>query len=134
MATVESYERPRTIEAALAALARPGAIPLGGGTLLNARPTREAVAIVDLQALGLDRIEPLAEGRLRIGAGVTLQALVDHPAVPATVREAARRGSRAPSAPPQPSAAASRPVSPTASSSPRCSCTTSPSTPRRAPL
>jgi len=91
MATVRSYERPATIEAAVAALRRAGSVVLGGGTLLNAQPTPEPVALVDLQALPLLRIEETGAHSLSIGAGVRLQALVEHPAVPPAVREAARR-------------------------------------------
>jgi probable selenate reductase FAD-binding subunit len=91
MATVVSYERPSTIDEALALLLRPGTIALGGGTKVNAAPTAEPVAIVDLQALGLDRIEPLGGHAVRVGATATLQELAEHAAVPAAVREAARR-------------------------------------------
>ena len=66
------YVRPATIADAVAAGAQPGASYLAGGTnLLDlmkggiARPNR----VVDISHLpGLDRIEPLADGSLRIGA------------------------------------------------------------------
>jgi probable selenate reductase FAD-binding subunit len=90
MATVRSYDRPATVEAARAAVRRHGAVVLGGGTSVNATPTEEPVAVVDLQALGLDQIE-VDHRLLRIGASVTLQALAEHRAVPHAVREAARR-------------------------------------------
>ena len=91
MATVSAYERPSTIEDAVRCLGRPGAVPVGGGTKVNAAATAEPVVIVDLQALGLDRIERVEAGRLRIGATVTLHRLVDSTDVPAVIREAARR-------------------------------------------
>lgn len=72
------YHRPTTLEEALHLLARPQppTRPLGGGTLLN-RPSAEAFAVVDLQALALDFIQ--AEGNtLRVGATLTLQALLDY--------------------------------------------------------
>ena len=90
MATVNRYVRPATLEAARTALRDSGAVVLGGGTVVNAAPTPEPVTVVDLQALGLDRIE-VDHLWLRIGATVTLQALSEHPAVPDAVREAARR-------------------------------------------
>lgn len=58
--------------------------------MLNAAPGPEVITIVDLQALGLDRVE-VDHLWLRIGATVTLQELADHPAAPQAVREAARR-------------------------------------------
>jgi carbon-monoxide dehydrogenase medium subunit/putative selenate reductase FAD-binding subunit len=91
MATVSGYERPVTIEAALDELRAPTAVVLGGGTRLNAAPTAEPVLLVDLQSLGLDRIAPTGMRTLSVGAGATLQSLVDAPDVPQAVREAARR-------------------------------------------
>ncbi len=64
---------------------------LAGGTLLGAEPPDEATVMVDLQELGLDRIELEAGFSLRIGAMATLQQLMDAPDAPAIVREAARR-------------------------------------------
>ena len=67
------YHRPTEVAGALALLARPGAVALGGGTNLVdlmklgvARPE----ALVDVTRLGLDQVEELPEGGLRMGAGV----------------------------------------------------------------
>ena len=68
------YVRPATIADAIAAAAEPGAAYLAAGTnLLDlmkgniVRPTR----LVDVSRLpGLDRVERLADGSLRIGAMV----------------------------------------------------------------
>ncbi len=83
------------MEAALALLERPRAIAVGGGTSVVADllggSSRQQHEIVDLQALGLDRIERRGGGGLDIGATVTLQQLVDSGDVPAVIREAARR-------------------------------------------
>ena len=51
------YYRPQSLEEALELLARPGltTVPLGGGTVVN-QPSPEPVAVVDLQALGLNMI------------------------------------------------------------------------------
>ncbi|WP_225782202.1 xanthine dehydrogenase family protein subunit M [Xenophilus sp. Marseille-Q4582] len=67
-----SYERAATPEAAVAALARtPGARLIAGGTnLLDLMKLRvEAPThLIDINAVGLDRITPTDEGGLRIGA------------------------------------------------------------------
>jgi probable selenate reductase FAD-binding subunit len=91
MATVSGYERPSTIDEALALLLRPGAVALGGGTKLNAAATAEPVVVVDLQALALDRIETRGGRAVHVGATASLQRLAEHAAVPAAVREACRR-------------------------------------------
>jgi len=91
MAPVLSYTRPHSLDDALAALARPSAVPIGGGTKLHGGAPGAPVDVVDLQALGLDHIGPPVGATLHIGAAATLQAVVDNPDVPDVVREAARR-------------------------------------------
>jgi CO/xanthine dehydrogenase FAD-binding subunit len=76
------YHRPETIEAALELLARPQprTLPLGGGTVLN-RPSAGTIAVMDLQALGLDGLQ--ADGNsLGIGSTVKLAKLSDAPGLP----------------------------------------------------
>jgi CO/xanthine dehydrogenase FAD-binding subunit len=91
MAIISAYQRPATLEAALACLARPAAVLLGGGTKLNAVTAPGPIEVVDLQALGLGRIDKL-DGRMAvIGATVTLSRLAASPVVPDVIREAARR-------------------------------------------
>ncbi|MGD0377030.1 MAG: FAD binding domain-containing protein [Streptosporangiaceae bacterium] len=91
MAIISGYHRPATLEAALTCLARPATVPLGGGTKLNGTAATGPIEVVDLQALGLDRIDRL-DGRMAvIGATVTLSQLADSPVVPHVIREAARR-------------------------------------------
>ncbi len=90
MSTVSVYWRPVTLDAALALAHRDGAVPIGGGTKVNAASSAGPVEIIDLQALGLDRIEPTAAG-VSIGATATLQQVADEMLVPAAVRDAARR-------------------------------------------
>jgi len=91
MAIISAYQRPATMEAALACLGRPGAVPLGGGTKLNAAATAGPVEVVDLQALGLGRIDRL-NGRMAVlGATVTLSQLAASHFVPDVIRDAARR-------------------------------------------
>ncbi len=91
MATVSGYVRPHSIPEALALLGEPAAVALAGGTLLNARPTDEAVLMVDLQALGLSGIERAGERRVRLGAMTTLQEIVESELAPEALRAAARR-------------------------------------------
>jgi CO/xanthine dehydrogenase FAD-binding subunit len=57
---------------------------------VNATPS-QAVEIVDLQSLGLDRIATVGNAMLRIGATATLEQLMEAAAAPAVVRDAARR-------------------------------------------
>ena len=89
------YHRPTTLDQAMKLIVRtdPRTYPLGGGTVLN-RPSPERFAVVDLQALGLNKIhksgnnpstgfrqaQPASSGqRLEIGATTTLQALLESP-------------------------------------------------------
>lgn len=82
------YHRPRTLEAALELLARsePRTLPLGGGTVLN-RPSGEAVAVVDLQALGLDGVQ-VSGNHLVVGATVPLARLAKQPELQPALKQA----------------------------------------------
>ncbi len=74
---IVEYHRPSTIQETLALLARvqPVTAPLGGGSLLN-QPSPEPVAVVDLQSLGLDKIEGRGNSFL-VGATALLRALCE---------------------------------------------------------
>lgn len=74
---ITEYHRPSTLEAALKLLRRkaPATRPMGGGTVLSA-PGGDPVAVVDLQALKLNKIS-LRGKTLHIGATATLQSLLD---------------------------------------------------------
>ncbi len=87
---IVEYARPQTLEQALELLKRPGlrTIPIGGGSALE-RASSEPLAVVDLQALGLDKISPRGNF-LDLGATVTLQALFEYAATPPAVRDAIR--------------------------------------------
>ena len=78
-----TYKSAKSEEEAVQALG-PGALPLAGGTtLLNLMKDRvvEPNVLVNLKSIrGFDRIEAVSDG-LRIGAGVTLAALLENPAV-----------------------------------------------------
>lgn len=88
---IVAYHRPATLQEALDLLSRsePVTVPLGGGTVLS-RPSAGKFAVVDLQLLGLDRIERVGS-RLIIGAAVTLQNLYAHADIPDGLREAIAR-------------------------------------------
>lgn len=76
---ITEYHRPQTIDEALALLARaqPVSVPLAGGSALN-RQSSQPLAVVDLQALGLDQITQRGN-TLEIGAMVRLQNLLEGP-------------------------------------------------------
>jgi probable selenate reductase FAD-binding subunit len=83
---ITEYFRPTTIEEALALIARPDVLPMGGGTLLS-RSSERSYAVIDLQALALDKIHKTGE-KLEIGATVTLQLLLESPHAPAALKAA----------------------------------------------
>ena len=90
---ITTYHRPQTLDEALALLAGPNTVPLGGGTLLS-RPTGDPVSAVDLQALGLDSLRvkgnpSTSSGQaLEIGATVTLQQLLESEYCPPALKTA----------------------------------------------
>lgn len=75
------FHRPTTLAAALDLLRRPAprAQPLMPGPRLPDDPFAGLEAAVDLSALGLDAVTRDADGGLRLGALLTLQALSEHP-------------------------------------------------------
>lgn len=85
---ITEYHRPNTIEEALRLLARQDVktLPLGGGSVLNT-PQPQQYAVVDLQALGLNRIEKKGN-TLLAGATATLQELLDTPDLPVALTKA----------------------------------------------
>ncbi|HTX92581.1 MAG TPA: FAD binding domain-containing protein [Anaerolineales bacterium] len=83
------YFRPSTLEEALQLLSKPEVRPLGGGTLLT-RAKEGSFAVVDLQALGLNKIHK-AGSSLAIGATVTLSQLLESAHIPPALAESLRR-------------------------------------------
>lgn len=83
---ITTYHRPQTLDEALTLLAQPNTVPLGGGTLLS-HPTVDPVSVVDLQALGLNRIHEKGNN-LEIGATVTLQQLLESEHCPGALKSA----------------------------------------------
>ncbi|MCP3934396.1 MAG: hypothetical protein GY708_03385 [Actinomycetia bacterium] len=93
MPSVLAYHRPENLEEAAILLAEPNRRAVGGGTVVVPQsriPSDGGVEIVDLQSLGLDRIEALGE-RVTIGAMVRLGDLMLDESVPALLRDLARR-------------------------------------------
>lgn len=89
---IVSYHRPIALGDAVALLTEPDRLIYAGGTTIHHTTTGEPIEVVDLQALGLDRIESAdADDRsVRLGATATLQAISEHAGVPEAVRDAAR--------------------------------------------
>lgn len=91
MSTAVEYRRPTDLGEALALLARPGAAVLAGGTAVNAGPRPSADLLIDLQALGLDRIESDGQAAVTFGAMLRLSQVAGAPTVPTWLRELARK-------------------------------------------
>lgn len=91
---ITSYHRPQTLAEALALLSQPATIPLGGGTKINtpqfSGPQTGDFAVVDLQALGLDKIHKTGN-TLEIGATATLQQLLESDHTPQALKQAIRQ-------------------------------------------
>jgi aerobic carbon-monoxide dehydrogenase medium subunit len=85
---ITNYFRPQTLDEALKLLAQPETRPLGGGTWLN-QPHDEKFAVVDLQALGLNKIHKVGNN-LEIDACVTLQQLLEAAHCPLALTQAIR--------------------------------------------
>ncbi len=82
------YHRPEKIEDMIDLLSRksPVTIVLGGGLFIN-EVIKEPIGVVDIQDLGLDGIK--SRGKLiDIGAGVTLQSLLEQPDIPLALKDA----------------------------------------------
>jgi CO/xanthine dehydrogenase FAD-binding subunit len=85
---ITEYHRPQTMEKALELLSMPYTYPLGGGTVLTL-PRDETFAVVDLQALGLNKLHKSGD-KLEIGATATLQDLLNNSHSPVALRSAIR--------------------------------------------
>jgi len=87
---ISEYYRPSNLDEALRLVAQPSTLPLGGGTMLSASSDSDAIAVVDLQSVGLSGIE--VEGsRVSVGAMTLLQDLVDSPLIPTMIQDLAHR-------------------------------------------
>jgi CO/xanthine dehydrogenase FAD-binding subunit len=87
---IVAYHRPQSIEDALALLARPDpkTVVLGGGLYLNQKGMGD-IAVVDVQALGLNAIQPKGNV-LVLGSAVTLQELLTSGEIPQALQKSIR--------------------------------------------
>ncbi len=92
MQAITGYHRPSGLDEALALLNRDDvqSVVIGGGTLIGAGFVPASAEIVDIQAFADATIE-LRHERIRYGAMVRLQDLIDHSATPPLLAETARR-------------------------------------------
>lgn len=92
MPQLKNYHRPESVEAALELLGRSDVRTalVAGGTYLTPRIDEDVEEVVDLQATGLDQVE-YEDGRMTLGAMVTMQAVVNDEEAPPLLREMARR-------------------------------------------
>lgn len=89
MNMIRAYHRPKNIEEALKLLALPDTLPMGGGTILT-QDKENNFSVVDLQALGLDKIKKKGN-LLDIGATVTLRQLEESEYIPQALKTAITR-------------------------------------------
>lgn len=89
MYRIDGYHRPTSVTEAVGLLAEPGRLALAGGTSIRHDGGSRPTEVVDLQALGLDRITS-EQDVVHLGAMVRLHDLVGHEAVPDLVRRTAR--------------------------------------------
>ncbi len=87
---IGEYFRPKTVEEALLLLTEKGKIrkPLGGGTSLSRQVSRH-FDVVDLQNVGLDRIEESGQN-LVAGSTLRFDLLLAHPGVHPEIKRAIR--------------------------------------------
>jgi len=88
---IREYHRPSDKQAALALLARQDVqtLVLAGGLSVNGERRKDEVELVDIQSLELTDIDSRGK-TLVLGAGVTLQALLNHPDTPAALAKSIR--------------------------------------------
>ncbi len=79
-----NYHRPQTLEEAKKLLSQPDTRPIAGGTFLT-KHVSESFSVVDLQALGLNKLHKVGNN-LEIGATVTLQTLLKSDYTPDALR------------------------------------------------
>lgn len=89
MYRLEAYHRPTSVTNAVDLLAGSNRLVVAGGTTIRHDGGGRSTEVVDLQAIGLDRIALNGEA-VRVDAMVTLQELVDDDAVPDLIRQTAR--------------------------------------------
>lgn len=91
MSSVVEYHRPGSLDEAIALVGRPGSTVLAGGTWVNAGERPRGERLIDLQALGLEGVAQGSGDEIVVGAMTRLSTLAADPAVPAWLRDLARR-------------------------------------------
>lgn len=86
---IVEYTRPKTISEATKLLSRttPHSVPIAGGTGVRRKARQQDIAVVDLQDLDLAGIS-LSEDWIEIGAMASLNAIANHPQIPAALSKA----------------------------------------------
>ena len=83
---ITEYFRPQSMDEALTLISQPDTFSLGGGTFLT-QPRPDPIKVVDLQALGLNKIRK-AGNDLEVGATATLQQLLETEHAPQALKAA----------------------------------------------
>jgi CO/xanthine dehydrogenase FAD-binding subunit len=86
------YHRPGSLDEAINLLGRknPTTLPLGGGTILSVKQKLEDFAVVDIQNLGLNRID-FNDNLITIGTACSLQSLIDSSQIDPALKKAISR-------------------------------------------
>jgi probable selenate reductase FAD-binding subunit len=86
---IVEYSRPKTVSEAIELLSRPApqSVPIAGGTGVRRKARQQDIAVVDLQDLDLAGIS-LSEDWIEIGAMASLNAIANHPQIPAAMSKA----------------------------------------------
>ncbi len=86
------YQRPGSMDEAIKLLGRknPTTLPLGGGTVISTKQKLEDFAVVDIQNLGLNKID-FDENLIIIGSACSLQSLIDDKQIDPTLKKAINR-------------------------------------------
>ena len=92
MQAITGYHRPSGLDEALALLNRKevASAVIGGGTAIRESWMQSGVEVVDIQACVGSSVTAGSD-RIRYGAMVRLQDLIDHPATPPLLAETAQR-------------------------------------------
>lgn len=87
---ITQYQRPATLDEAVALVGAPGAYVIVEGMAFNSYAKPDPSVAVDLQSLELDEID-ISGGALRIGSMTTLANLSSSPLTPPIIAEVTRR-------------------------------------------
>ena len=91
MTTPTQYDRPRTLNEAVTLAAQPGALALAGGAFAFGQMSLPYERVVDLQDIAELKAVEMSDAGLRIGAAVSLSALLERDGVPAALKASLTR-------------------------------------------